>query len=302
MKLNKNYTIMKTKKLIKSSVYLNLIFIIPVIVFLLSVVTGCSASKKIKATKTEVAPLPPPPPPPPPTPHTGMEEEIPYVVVEEMPLFPGGDSTLLAYIMNNTRYPESAKASGIQGRVIVRFCVTKTGGIDLISVLKGVSAEIDSEAVRVVSTLPAFKPGRQGGKPVPVWYMVPITFSLTGSLPPSPPPPPPPSSASDTVYTQVDEMPEFQGGDAGLLKFIAEQTSYPAEAKTNKIQGKVLVKFVVRKDGSVSNVSILKGVDPELDAEAIKVIKSLPPFDKPGIKSGQAVAVNYVIPITFSLK
>ncbi len=170
---------MKTKKLIKSSLYLNLIFIIPVIVFLLSVVTGCSASKKIKATKTEVAPLPPPPPPP--TPHTDMEEEIPYVVVEEMPLFPGGDSTLLAYIMNNTRYPESAKASGIQGRVIVRFCVTKTGGIDLISVLKGVSAELDSEAVRVVSTLPAFKPGRQGGKPVPVWYMVPITFSLTGS-------------------------------------------------------------------------------------------------------------------------
>jgi protein TonB len=62
------------------------------------------------------------------------------------------------------------------------------------------------------------------------------------------------------------------------------------------------VKFVVEKDGSVSNVAILKGVDPELDAEAIKVIKSLPPFDKPGIKSGQAVAVNYMIPITFSLK
>lgn len=105
-------------------------------------------------------------------------EEIPFVVVEEMPLFPGGDAALLKYIGENTVYPEVAKENNIQGRVIVRFCVTAKGGVSQVSVLKGVDPELDAEAIRVVNTLPPFKPGKQGGKPVPVWYMVPITFTL----------------------------------------------------------------------------------------------------------------------------
>lgn len=105
-------------------------------------------------------------------------EETPFVVVEEMPMFPGGDAALLKYIAENTIYPEVAKENNIQGRVIVRFCVTAKGGVSQVSVLKGVDPELDKEAVRVVQTLPAFKAGKQGGKPVPVWYMVPITFTL----------------------------------------------------------------------------------------------------------------------------
>jgi TonB family protein len=102
----------------------------------------------------------------------------PYVVVEEMPSFPGGDTELLKYLGSNTQYPEKAKINGVQGRVIVKFCVNETGGIDRISVLKGVDPELDAEAVRVVSTLPAFIPGKQGGVAVPTWYMVPLTFTL----------------------------------------------------------------------------------------------------------------------------
>jgi len=105
-------------------------------------------------------------------------EEIPFVVVEEMPMFPGGDAELLKYIGLNTVYPDIAKENNIQGRVIVRFCVTAKGGVSQVSILKGVDPELDKEAIRVVNTLPAFKPGKQGGKPVPVWYMVPITFTL----------------------------------------------------------------------------------------------------------------------------
>ncbi|MDY0098400.1 MAG: energy transducer TonB [Bacteroidales bacterium] len=110
-----------------------------------------------------------------------QEEEVeaePFVVVEEMPMFPGGDPALLQFIAENTQYPEVAKENNIQGRVIVRFCVTSKGTVDRVSVLKGVDPELDKEAIRVVQTLPAFKPGRQGGKPVPVWYMVPINFTL----------------------------------------------------------------------------------------------------------------------------
>jgi protein TonB len=105
-------------------------------------------------------------------------EPEPFVVVEEMPMFPGGDAALLTYIGEHTNYPEVAKENNIQGRVIVRFCVTSKGGVSQVSVLKGVDPELDKEAVRVVGTLPPFKPGKQGGKPVPVWYMVPITFTL----------------------------------------------------------------------------------------------------------------------------
>jgi len=105
-------------------------------------------------------------------------EEVPFVVVEEMPMFPGGDPELLKYIGEHTQYPEVAKENNIQGRVIVRFCVTAKGGVSQVSVLKGVDPELDKEAIRVVNTLPAFKPGKQGGKAVPVWYMVPITFTL----------------------------------------------------------------------------------------------------------------------------
>jgi periplasmic protein TonB len=105
-------------------------------------------------------------------------EEVPFVVVEEMPMFPGGDNELLKYIAEHVQYPEVAKENNIQGRVIVRFCVTAKGGVSQVSVLKGVDPELDKEAIRVVNTLPPFKPGKQGGKPVPVWYMVPITYTL----------------------------------------------------------------------------------------------------------------------------
>ncbi|MGC1392311.1 MAG: TonB family protein [Bacteroidales bacterium] len=105
-------------------------------------------------------------------------EQQPFVVVEEMPMFPGGEAELMKYLNEHTQYPEIAKENNIQGRVVIRFCVTPKGGVSQISVLKSVDPELDKEAMRVVSTLPAFKPGKQGGKPVPVWYMVPIAFTL----------------------------------------------------------------------------------------------------------------------------
>jgi TonB family protein len=105
-------------------------------------------------------------------------DEVPFVVVEDMPMFAGGDVALLKYISDNVVYPEFARLNNISGRVIIRFCVTSTGGVSQVSVLKGVDPELDAEAIRVVKSLPRFQPGRQSGKPVPVWYMVPITFAL----------------------------------------------------------------------------------------------------------------------------
>lgn len=293
---------MKTRKSLLRQVSLKLLLVLPLFLLTVFALNSCSASKKAGRMKTEIAPPPPPPPP-------IVRDDEPFVVVEEMPLFQGGDSMLLDYIGKNTKYPEAAKLNNIQGRVIIRFCVTKEGGVNRISVLRGVNAELDAEAIRVVSTLPTFKPGKQGGKPVDVWYMVPITFTLSKSsealsLLPSlpPPPPPPPAPGNEDVFIQVEEMPVFKDGDAGLLKFICDSTKYPKEAKTNNISGKVIVKFIVEKDGSVSNAEILRGVNPSLDAESVRVVSSLPKFDKPGKQGGKAVRVNYMIPITFTLK
>jgi len=105
-------------------------------------------------------------------------DEVPYTVVEEMPLFPGGDEELLRFIAANTVYPKAALEKKIQGKVIVRFCVGSNGETSQATILKSVSKELDNEALRVVEKLPLFEPARQSGKAVPVWYMIPITFTL----------------------------------------------------------------------------------------------------------------------------
>jgi TonB family protein len=111
-----------------------------------------------------------------------------------------------------------------------------------------------------------------------------------------------PGSIVDSIYTEVDSLPVFAGGDQALLKFIAENTAYPEEAMKKNITGKVLVRFVVRKDGTVSDVTLAKGVDPLIDSEALRVIGKLPRFEKPGITKGEIVSVYYIVPITFALK
>lgn len=100
--------------------------------------------------------------------------------METMPQFPKGDKGLLDFITNNLRYPEQAKYNRIQGRVIVRFIVTSTGGIRDVKVLKGVNASLDNEAVRVIKILPKWQPGLSNGMPVDVYYTIPISFKMQG--------------------------------------------------------------------------------------------------------------------------
>ena len=111
-----------------------------------------------------------------------VQEEVPeaepFIRVEEMPEFPGGEAALLLYISEHTQYPEVAKENNIQGKVYIKFCVTSKGGVDKVSIFKGVDPELDAEAIRVVKALPPFKPGKQGGRPVPVWFSVPIIFQI----------------------------------------------------------------------------------------------------------------------------
>ena len=112
----------------------------------------------------------------------------------------------------------------------------------------------------------------------------------------------PQPTKKDIPFVQVDEMPEFPGGDIAILKYIADNTVYPEEAKKNRITGKVIVRFIVEKDCSVSEVTVLQSVNPQIDAEAVRVVKTLPKFEKPAKNGGVAVRVFYMLPITFDLK
>jgi protein TonB len=106
-----------------------------------------------------------------------VEEKI-YSVIEQMPVFPGGDEELLKYISKNLKYPVIAQENGIQGKVVVRFEVTKTGAVDKAEVIRPLDPACDREAIRVVRSLPKFIPGKQNGVNVNVWYTLPITFRL----------------------------------------------------------------------------------------------------------------------------
>ena len=107
-----------------------------------------------------------------------IEEKVFCYVTEQMPIFTGGDIALLNFVSKNLKYPESAIKDKIQGKVTLRFIVTKTGEVDKIEIVRSLQPDCDKEAVRVVKMLPKFVPGKQNGKLVDVWYTLPITFKL----------------------------------------------------------------------------------------------------------------------------
>jgi len=105
-------------------------------------------------------------------------EEKPQVIVQEMPSFPGGESALLQYVSEQIKYPEDALANRIQGTVILRFVVSPTGDIKDVELIRGVDPLLDNEAIKVISGMPRWKPGKQDGRPVPVYFTIPVVFRI----------------------------------------------------------------------------------------------------------------------------
>ena len=103
------------------------------------------------------------------------------------------------------------------------------------------------------------------------------------------------------VYSVVEQMPEFPGGDKGFHQFIADNVKYPVEAKEKGIRGIVYVNFIVEPDGSVSDIKVLRGIGSGCDEEAVRVVESMPKF-KPGMQNGEAVRVSYTVPVIFRLE
>ena len=192
-----------------------------------------------------------------------------------MPQFPGGEMALRKFISENIKYPVEAKDKGIQGKVFVNFVINENGKIENTKVVRNAHPLLDAEALRVISLMPDWTPGKQSGKAVSVSYTIPVQFALDGDknarIGLFPQAPKVPTQMPNGVYVIVEEMPQFPGNEVALRKFISENIKYPAEAKDKGIQGKVFVTFVVNSKGKVEKTKVARGVDPLLDNEALRV-------------------------------
>jgi TonB family protein len=231
------------------------------------------------------------------------------------PQFRGGEEALKEYIDENLqdvdKYDDKDFFSVVEPddcTVDVRFLVSKTGIISGVKVIDGYFPGYIKEAERLVKSMPKWIAGTRKGVKVAMYDTLTIDFKRFEK-----------SIAMVTVireedkittlekekkdndfFVVVDEMPSFPGGQDALFSYIRRALIYPVEAAENGIEGRVTTQFIVEKDGSVSDVKVIRGVDPSCDKEAIRVIKGMPKWT-PGKQQGVTVRVAYVLPIIFIL-
>ena len=251
------------------------------------------------------------------------DEEQPYIKVQQMPTFQGGDlNAYRNWMQSQLQYPKEAKDKGIKGRVIFSFVVEKDGSVSNFDALQASDKILVDEVERVFKLTPKWEPGKQNGKEVRVKFTVPIVFTgddvavynrvfsqgtplseiskdaesavvMTQTTSAKP--------IGEEAFIKVESMPTFQGGDLnGYRNWFQSQLQYPKEAKDKGVQGRVIFSFVVEKDGSVSNFDALQAPDKILVEEVERVFKLTPKWE-PGKQNGNAVRVKFTVPITFTL-
>jgi TonB family protein len=204
-----------------------------------------------------------------------------FTKTDVLPKFQEGAESLKSYIDNNKVYPESAKADSISGYVSINFVIEKDGSVTNLIVLDSLGYDCDEEAIRIIANIPKWSPGYIDSIPVRTLLNLNVHFG-------------------EMAYTVVEEMPSFKGGMQGMMNYLAENITYPLEAKKKGIQGRVFINFTILSDGSISDVKVLRGIGGGCDEEAIRVVKKMPKWN-PGKQKGNPVAVKYNLPVKFSL-
>ena len=237
---------------------------------------------------------------------SAQQQDQPFIKVEKMPTFQGGDlNAFRNWMQAQIQYPAQAAAKGISGRVIFEFVVEKDGTTSSFKVLKSPDAMLSAEVERAFKTSPKWEAGEQMGKKVRVKYTVPIVFNMQGAE----------EKKTELVvaneilainnsepYIKVEKMPTFQGGDLNAYRnWVQSQIQYPAEAAAKNISGRVIFSFVVEKDGSSSDFTIMASPDKSLSAEVERVFKTSPKWEA-GTQRGEKVRVKYTVPIVFKMQ
>nr|WP_294943884.1 M56 family metallopeptidase [uncultured Mucilaginibacter sp.] len=224
-----------------------------------------------------------------------------YTAVQTQPKFPGGTDAFAKYLAKTIKYPKIARENNIQGRVILTFVVEKDGALSGVKVLRGIGSGCDEEAIRAIKASPKWIAGKQGGKKVRVQYSVPVNFAIADKAAAVKVPQTDLSGGlTEAIFTAVEQQPGFPGGNEACAKYLSTNIRYPADARKNKVQGRVVTSFVVNKDGTIGDVKVLRGIGYGADEEAVRVIKNMPKW-YPGMQNGRAVNVQYTLPISFTL-
>ncbi|WP_454803537.1 TonB family protein [Mucilaginibacter phyllosphaerae] len=220
-----------------------------------------------------------------------------FNAVEQVPSFPGGQQAFNKYLAKNIKYPADAKKNKVEGRSVISFIVEKDGSLSDLKVVRALGSGTDEEAIRVLKASPKWKPGVQNGRKVRVQYALPVNFSLANKVVAT-------SVATGDndaqVYTAVENLPTFPGGDNAFSKWLAQNVRYPKAAREANIKGRVIVTFVIEKDGELTDVKIIRGVNEDIDKEALRVMQNSPKWI-PGNQKGKPVRVAYSVPINFAL-
>ncbi|WP_243346952.1 energy transducer TonB [Parabacteroides sp. FAFU027] len=256
-------------------------------------------------------------------PDSGMikEEIMPTCYMVDMPEYPGGIDSMMMFLSKNMVYPKEAIEKKIEGLVINNFFVDKSGLISDVQIIKGVHPLLNEEAVRVIKSFPRWKWNKDSKDISPLRFTLPIRFTIPKETYKSSTPTNSKTQKnsvvlSDTVIYKKDStisdnndipepilifesMPEFPKGNEAMMDYIHEHIIYPKELLDSNIKGTVLCEFLVSKEGVISDIKIVRGLDPLLDEEAVRIIKTFPKW-KPGMQGGKAVPVKYTLPIRFT--
>ena len=218
----------------------------------------------------------------------GLRAPLPRLAPEDYPTFQGQRYTVFNdWVANQVRYPAAAKEKMVEGWATVNFNVELDGIISNIAYGPGIDPLLGDEVIRAIKASPAWDKPKNPDVDSPFSFSVTIGFRLPDQI------------IKDLPYVVVEQMPLYPGGEIELLNFLKNNLIYPEAAKAENIEGRVIVRFIVSKEGNAESATVLKGVHPLLDAEALRVVSKMSGF-KPGMQDGKAVNVWYMVPVTFS--
>lgn len=219
------------------------------------------------------------------------------------PMFPGGSDAMKNFISTSLNYPREAAEKDIQGLVVYNFVVELDGTLSDFEIMHRAHPLLDAEALRIIKSMPPWRPAVYKGNNVRARNYVPMYFKLnkggySSTLSTAQTRKAMPIDPNEEIFTIVDVMPQFPTGDEGLGRFISEFIRYPSSAREDNVEGRILCSFIVRKDGTISNIEVVNGLHRDLDNEALRVLSMMPKWT-PGKNGNTCVSVKCILPIDF---
>ena len=213
------------------------------------------------------------------------------------PEFPGGNDSLVAFLQRNIPYPVKAYYNNIEGTVLVQINIETDGRITNPKILVPVSPSCDSACINAFMSMPTWKPGKNMGKPVRCYFDIPVKFQLVKDE----------TTDGIVIYAKdsindhkYDNVPSFPGGPSALKDFLQKETHWPDIASQADVVGTVLIQTFVEPDGSLTSTKVAISLYPDLDAEAMRLVQSMPKWIPAKDLQGNPVRSLVNIPVKFS--